>query len=495
MNFVRKAAQMVHQSRRQWLVPSSLQLRLTAGITAALVIGLGGVAVWISWTMQQLLVTTHIQNVKYITDRFPHDVSLYHEMLPTDLAVQRAILQAEAGVIDNSPHLLIWVTHSDGKMIAQSESLKSAPQGFQDMLLSLSEMPIQPQVYRVGDGATPLHTNRYLLLYSNPLVVNNITLGQFYLAQDITEEQEMLITAIQQVSFATIVAILLLTIVITIYIRRSLQPLRKMSQFAETISLEELSQARLDLRYAPNEVQELAHMLDKMLSRLARSWEQHRQFVSNVSHELRTPLTVISGYLQSLLRRSSSLTSSQKEALEIAAAETDRTIRLLQDLLELARADSGYLPLRLEPVVLNDLVKEIVGMGEKFSDRTIHIEAEQYKIYIKTDRDRLTQMLINLIDNAVKYSDPGEPIVVSLAQTERCTTIQVIDHGCGIPLQQQTRIFERFYRVDEARARSTGGVGLGLAIVKSLVEGMGGHVTVSSKLGEGSTFTITLPNE
>ncbi len=472
-------------------MPSSLQLRLTAGITVALAVGLGGVAIWISWTMQQLLVATHIQNVKYITDRFPQDVALYHEMLPLEEAVQRAISQAETEVIHNSSSLMIWVTHPDGEIIARSQSLNQAPQSFQDMLMSLSEMPIEPQVYRISDeGTLPM---RYLLLHSSPLAIENGSIGRFYLAQDITEKQKMLITAIRQVSFATIVAILLLTIVIAIYIRRSLQPLRRMSQFAETISINELSQAHLDLKSAPYEVQELAQMLDKMLSRLARSWEEHRQFVSNVSHELRTPLAVISGYLQSLLRRSGSLSSSQKEALEIAAAETDRTVRLLQDLLELARADGGYLPLRLETIVLNDLIKEIVGMGEKFSDRAIHIEAEQSPIYVKTDRDRLTQVLVNLIDNAVKYSDSDELIIVKLAQTEKQATIQVLDRGCGIPLQQQARIFERFYRVDEARARSTGGVGLGLAIVKSLVEGMGGQVTVASKLGQGSTFTITLP--
>jgi hypothetical protein len=139
-------------------------------------------------------------------------------------------------------------------------------------------------------------------------------------------------------------------------------------------------------------------------------------------------------------------------------------------------------------------VNEVAGMGEKFSDRTIKIEAEQPKICFRTDRDRLTQALVSLIDNAVKYSSAPDPIVVKLVPTEEQIIIQVIDRGCGIALQHQARIFERFYRVDEARARSTGGVGLGLAIVKSLVEGMRGQIAVSSKPGEGSIFTITLPN-
>jgi signal transduction histidine kinase len=144
--------------------------------------------------------------------------------------------------------------------------------------------------------------------------------------------------------------------------------------------------------------------------------------------------------------------------------------------------------------VLNDLVVEVVGMAEQFSNRTITIEGT-LPIQVRADRDSLKQVLINLIDNAMNYSDPDTLIVVKIEQTADQAFVQVSDQGLGIPLQQQTRIFERFYRVDEARSRSTGGSGLGLAIVKTLVEGMGGSVTVRSRLGEGSIFTITLPTQ
>ncbi|MDX2213391.1 MAG: HAMP domain-containing sensor histidine kinase [Oculatellaceae cyanobacterium bins.114] len=495
MNFFRKAHITFDQIRRQWFSPTSLQFRLTAGITIALVLGLGGVALWIGWGMQQLLVTTHIQNVEYIVDRFPHDVGLYRDMFSPTIAVQRAILQAEAGGGNEySSSLLIWVSNADGDVLVQSRSLQAASPSFQAMLMSLSAMPIQPQVYQISD--------RYLVLSSSPLMIDRSAFGQLYVAQDITEEQLKLMTAIRHVSLTTILAILLLPLLIAVYIRRSLQPLRRMSQLAETISADDLSQVRLYLDSAPDEVQELAQMLDKMFSRLSQSWEQYRQLVGNVSHELRTPLSIISGYLQSLLRRKASLSGAQIEALEIATSETDRTIQLLQDLLDLARLDGGYLNFCWETIVLNDLLEEIVGMSERFSDRSISIEADSPAIQIKTDRDRLTQVLVNLIDNAVKYSEPSDLIVVRLAQTEEHTTIEILDQGCGIPLHHQTRIFERFYRVDEARtrytsgdsSRTTAGVGLGLAVVKSLVKSMGGHVAVSSKPGEGSTFTITLPN-
>jgi signal transduction histidine kinase len=147
----------------------------------------------------------------------------------------------------------------------------------------------------------------------------------------------------------------------------------------------------------------------------------------------------------------------------------------------------------MEPLILNDLVSEVVGMAEQYCNRVIKVEATNPLIEVKADRDRLKQVLLNLIDNAVKYSEPDAPVTVKIEQSSEQATIQVCDQGKGIPLPQQARIFERFYRVDEARARSTGGCGLGLSIVKTLVEGMGGSVSVRSKLGEGSVFTVMLP--
>jgi signal transduction histidine kinase len=168
---------------------------------------------------------------------------------------------------------------------------------------------------------------------------------------------------------------------------------------------------------------------------------------------------------------------------------------MLQDLLDLARADNGNLHFHWEQIILNDLVSEIGSMAEQFTNREIVVEDQAGKVEVKADRNRLKQVLLNLIDNAVKYSEPEQPITLKLQDDSEQAIVQVCDRGCGIPLQHQTRIFERFYRVDEARSRSTGGAGLGLSIVKTLVEGMGGSVAVGSKLDEGSIFTVTLPTQ
>lgn len=199
------------------------------------------------------------------------------------------------------------------------------------------------------------------------------------------------------------------------------------------------------------------------------------------------------GYLQSLLRRGTNLSAYQQQALETATAETERTIRMLQDLLDLARADSGNLHFRLNPIMLNTLVAEVAAMSQKVSNRQINVLATDEDVVTCADQDRLQQVLINLVDNAIKYSTPEQPVDLVLEKTEECTMIHVRDRGIGISLPHQNRIFERFYRVDEAMTRSRDGTGLGLAIAKSLIEGMDGRITLRSKPREGSIFTITLP--
>jgi signal transduction histidine kinase len=278
-----------------------------------------------------------------------------------------------------------------------------------------------------------------------------------------------------------------------------LLPLSKVSQMTQAISAEDLGEKQIEIPNAPLEIQNLVDTFNRLLNRLSKAWqqqrttdEQQRQFVSNVSHELRTPLTIVRGYLESVLRRGQNLTESQKEALSIASTEADHTIRVLQDLLDLARADDGYMPYNPDLLVLNDIAADVAKLAGQVSHRDIHIEdCELVPVY--ADAHRLKQVLVNLVENAVKYSTTDTPVLIKLEQRHQRAILQVCDRGPGIPLKHQSRIFERFYRMDEARNRSSGGTGLGLALVKTFVEGMGGTVTVQSMPGDGSTFTVSLP--
>ncbi|MDF5732340.1 MAG: ATP-binding protein [Rhizonema sp. PD38] len=457
----------------------SLRARLTLGVAAVSILGLGSLAIWTSWTMQQFLIDSHKHNLEEISTRLPRDVEVYSEILPPEAALKNAINNL------SNTKMMLWVKNPNQKIIASSNNLHRLPNSTINQLISLTEMPIKPQIYEINQN--------YFVLCGLSLQVQGKLLGQLVLVQDVTRDQTMFLAMVWRLRTASILVIIVMVIAITFYIQRSLRPLRQISQMTEVISAEDLGQARLYLDNAPSEVRELAQTLNMMLSRLSQSWEKERQFFSNVSHELRTPLTIIHGYLQSILRRQHLLTEVQKEALETAASEAERTVRLLQDLLDVARADSGYLYFNIQSCSLNDLVAEVVEMAGQDGDRTITIESSTYPIQVKADDIRLKQVLLNLIDNAIKYSEPGTSISLKLSQQGEEGIIQVFDKGYGIPLQHQSRIFERFYRVDEARNRSTGGSGLGLSIVKTLVEAMGGSVTVRSKLGEGSVFTVILP--
>jgi signal transduction histidine kinase len=470
----------VKQPTKVWinLDPFSLQLRLTIGLATFSTLILGSFAAWTSWKMQQILIDSRKHNIEEITERLPRDVQLYSEMMQPETGLQKAINNLA------STNLFLWLKSPDNKILIKSATLDLLSNSTVTELMSLSNIQIKPQIYKVNQ--------RYFVISSGLLQVQGKYLGKLFVVHDITREQTMFMAMLQSLNISCILAIIVIITISAFYIKRSLQPLRQLSQMTSVISIEDLGQAQLYVDNAPSEVKELAQTLTMLLSRLSQSWEQEREFVSNVSHELRTPLTIVHGYLQSVLRRQNNLTEIQQEALETAASEAERTIRLLQDLLDLARADSGYLNFQMKSYVLNDLVEEVVVMAQKYSDRLITIESTTYPIEVKIDYSRFKQILLNLIDNAIKYSEASTPIILKLNQFHDKAIIQVCDKGYGIPLQHQTRIFERFYRVGESRSHATGGCGLGLSIVKTLVEGMGGSVSVQSKLGEGSVFTITL---
>lgn len=457
---------------------NSLRLRLTAGVAAFSILGLGSLASWTGWRMQQILIESHKKNIEEIATTIPRDAELYSKMASREKALSQAIKNLDTN------NTFLWVESSENKILAKSNTLMNSSQTQENQLIALKNIPIKPKVVQID--------NRYFVFCSDSLKINGKQIGYISVAQDITRDQTMFVAMMQGVGATSVLVIIIMAGAIAFYIQRSLKPLRQLSQMTEVISVDDLGKAQLYLDKAPTEVRELAETCNMMLARLSDSWEKERQFVSNVSHELRTPLTIVHGYLQSVLRRQQNLTEIQKEALETAASEAESTISLLQDLLELARADHGNLHLNIENCILNDVVTEVVDMADKCSDREITVEASREIIEVKADYTRLKQVLLNLIDNAVKYSEAGTPITLRLTRKEDEGCVQVCDVGYGIPLQHQSRIFERFYRADEARNRA-GGTGLGLSIVKTFVEGMGGKVSVRSKLSEGSVFTVCLP--
>lgn len=461
------------------IAPTSLQFRLTLELVALTVLGVSGVAVWAGGRMEETLISAHKQNLEYIAMRFPEQVEVYRQMGSVEMGIERTIDKL------STPGLLIWVRSPNGQLLSRSAGVNTPSSDLINTVTQTTNMPAQPTVFHLGD--------RYVVLCGNPMSVNGTPLGQVYILRDITADQMRLNAGLHSLLLVSTVAVVLLAIAISRRIRSALQPLQHMSQVASAVSADDLSGAKLELDRAPDEILGLGQAFNEMLVRLSGSWEQQRQFVGNVSHELRTPLAVIAGYLQSLLRRGDNLSPHQQQAVAIASAEAERTIRMLQDLLDLVRVDSGNLHFRLTPTMLNTLVMEVAQMSQKVSNRQVNVLATDEDVIACADQDYLQQVLINLVDNAIKYSASDQAVDLILEKTEQQAVLHVRDRGIGIALAHQHRIFERFYRVDESMTRSRDGTGLGLAIAKSLIEGMNGRITLRSKLGEGSLFTITLP--
>lgn len=449
------------------------------------ILGVSSLSAWTAWKTQQLLIDSNKELALSLAQRLPEDVALYDDMLTQPEAMQKAIdnrsLAGLLVVIVDQQGTVLQPAMADPQLLPHTHSFLEHSQdqpGWESQVLVLED--------------------RAVVICKGGLVVDGQPLGMLYVIRDITTERMMFLSILRNLGIAAVVIVGAMTLALAEYVRRSLQPLKQVRQMTRNVCPETIGDVKLRLDAAPTEVNDLAETCDDMLDRLSMTWEQQRQFVNDVSHELRTPLTIVSGYLQSTLRRSKTLTEPQREALEIAAAEANRTIQLLENLLELARAHSGSLHYATEPILLNEFVMEVATMVQTGSDRTLTIEVEggpegDRPIYVLGDRNRLKQVIMNLVDNALKYSEAPSPVILHITCQNQQAAIAVQDFGCGIPLTHQSRIFDRFYRVDETRCRATGGCGLGLSIVKALTEGMGGRVSLSSKPDRGSTFTVMLP--
>jgi signal transduction histidine kinase len=216
--------------------------------------------------------------------------------------------------------------------------------------------------------------------------------------------------------------------------------------------------------------------------------------VSNVSHELRSPLTSIKGYVETLIQGGPWEPELEHEFLEIIAGAADKLGGLVDNLLDAAKMDAGMLSVEYEPVRVERIAAAIVSRAQPLTTQhELRIEAESGLPLVSADPMRVEQVITNLLENAIKYSPPGEPIAVQV-RGGAMLTVSVTDHGVGIAPEDAAHLFERFYRADTRFTRATPGVGLGLHICKGLVEAHGGHIWVESAgAGQGSTFSFTLP--
>lgn len=236
--------------------------------------------------------------------------------------------------------------------------------------------------------------------------------------------------------------------------------------------------------------------LEVVVAELKLLEKVRQDFVANVSHELRTPLANIKGYAETLLSGAIEDKKNARDFLQIIYKESDRLSKLIDDLLDLSKIESGKMKMTFSPVELKPIVLRVVDILKKVAiDKSIDINIALPDNLPKllSDEHRITQAILNLVDNAIKYTPSKGSVKISAYTSDGVIRVAIADTGIGIPKKDLPRIFERFYRVDKARSRELGGTGLGLSIVKHIAQAHGGDVYVKSSIGKGSIFSFTIP--
>ena len=275
------------------------------------------------------------------------------------------------------------------------------------------------------------------------------------------------------------------------FARGMTQPLRDMAGAARRMELGHY-EVRVETR-SRDEVGQLAHAFNRMSEELSRLEESRRDLVANVSHELKTPIAAIRAHLENLL---DGVEQPDPDTIEVLLAQTERLGRLVEQLLDLSKLESGEVPLQRADVPIGPLVQQVVSEIEVArAGKRVHIEQEIPGDLpsLDADAERVHQVLFNLVDNAVRFVPDGGEVTIAAQRHNGSVEISVADNGVGIPREHLPRLFERFYRGDAARSRDGGGTGIGLAIARSVVEAHGGSIRAQSEPGIGSVFSFDLP--
>jgi heavy metal sensor kinase len=278
-----------------------------------------------------------------------------------------------------------------------------------------------------------------------------------------------------------------------VLVRRALNPVNQIAHKAEDISQHNLSE-RLPVVHSGDELEHLSISLNNMIARLEDAIQTSKQFVADASHELRTPLTVLRGELESLAQ-DALLKAQTRESLGSLLEEVDRLAEVVESLLALSRLDAGE---AISEQVRFDLADLVATTAEQMSllaeDKQIRVECDAApNVFVEGDRSRMKQVVVNLLDNAIKYTHNGGNVLLRIARDGDTAVLEVIDNGIGIPTEALPHMFKRFFRVDDSRSREQGGAGLGLSIVKSICAAQGAEVDVTSRPGSGSCFRVRQP--
>lgn len=506
--------------------PRSIRVRLTAWYASAMAVGLLLFA-FVSFTIVRHEIQERTDRLLDEAARaFSAELQLEYRMLGTRAAAIRETLEGvrfrgiALGVLDSASAggIALLADSSGGAQAGGGPNIgaEPLPSALAARAALLRSLPQLRQRAATGSGFVQLTVRgspdvRARVLVDSLGALPDESLGEpnegaprerhpavVVAARDLRDDAAALRGAAMR--FALLVMAALLVAVVGGYAltRRTLAPIAAISRQAQQMGAADLS-ARLPVATPHDELGALAGTINDLLERIERSVAQQRQFVADASHELRTPVAIIRNEARVTLGRDERTDGDYRDALGAVLRESERLTRLVEDLFLLARADAGGQALRPEPLYLEDLLRDVVR-----ATRTL---AEQRQVVVSLDATEdgewrgdpamLRRLLLNLVDNAIKYSPPGSEVRLSLARATGAWELQVRDQGPGIPPVERERIFERFVRGDAARTRvrdtATSGAGLGLAIARYIAVAHGGSLDLVDAEAPGATFRLRLP--
>ncbi len=383
--------------------------------------------------------------------------------------------------LDMASNAYVQVWGRDGKLVSTSPSISTLTDPLDSIALK--------------SGTTMYHDSwrgtAHLRVLTVPLTVGTHTIGSLQVGTSLAVVDATRNTLLSTMVVIAVVAVLMAAIGSWILLGRAFSPLETITDAVDQVNRADDLSRRIPYHGTPeNEIGNLVESVNQTLERLETLFTSQQRFLADVSHELRTPLTVIKGNVD-LIRR---MKTADEESLTSIDQEAGRLTRLVGGLLMLAQAESGKLTLTFGPVELDLLLTEVFTEMQILARNKVHVHLNDIdQVVVKGDRDRLKQVMLNLVSNAIQYTPNGGDVFLSLAKVGEQARIIVRDTGPGIPAEDLPHIFDRFYRAEKSRTRSkASGFGLGLSIAHWIVEHHGGQIKVESKEGKGTTFAIWL---
>jgi signal transduction histidine kinase len=446
----------------------SIQFRLLGSFTLVILVTIGMVFFFINQATQAEIRQFQEEMYQIRAERMQSELAAYYFQHGNWEDIQSLVTQW-----GNIYEQRLVLTDSNGITVADSESIQigepfTATKGWYEspLVVFVFMQPLQNvgTIYISPPSSTEASLISLRLLY--------LQVGRFFI-------------------WGGLIAIAIAIIVTFFLSRRILYPVRVLSNAATRIGRGNFSE-RIKIK-EKSEFGQLAKAFNSMASNLEKAEKLHRDLIADTAHEIRTPLSNIRGYLEAIR---DDVVKPDRPTIDSLYEEVTLLSRLVNDLQDLALAEAGQLKLIRQPEQVGEIINQAVtavGVKAMAKNVTLNVETSNELSLCDIDSYRIIQVLHNLLDNAVSHTSSGGRVEVSAAQSGDWVEIKVKDTGEGIPPEELPNIFERFYRVDKSRARSTGGYGLGLTIAKRIVEAHGGSITANSVIGEGSLFTFTIP--